>query len=150
MGEVTLRTYRAGDWEAMYALDVLCFEPPFRFSRRAMRGFAEATGAITILAEVEGHLAGFCVVQMEEDLGYVVTLDVAPAWRRHGLARRLTAEVESKVRAADGTAMALHVFPGNAGAVHFYEAIGYQRTGTVEGFYGRGLDALLYLKPLNT
>ena len=64
--EVTLREYRDGDIEAMYALDVACFEPVFRFSRRAMRRFAEARGAVTVLAEVEADLAGFCIVQMEE------------------------------------------------------------------------------------
>ena len=134
----------------MYALDIACFEPPFRFSRRAMRGFAEADGAISILAEAGGGLAGFCIVQMEDQVGYVVTLDVEESWRRRGLARRLMAEAERKVCTAGGTAMALHVFPGNAGAVRFYESIGYDRLGTAEGFYGRGLDALVYGKWLES
>jgi ribosomal-protein-alanine N-acetyltransferase len=148
MAEWTLRDYRAGDWEAMYALDVQCFEPPFRFSRRTMRSFAEAPGAIGLLAQAAGELAGFCVVQMEEHVGYVVTLDVAATWRRRGLARLLMAEVEAKVRAVGGTAMALHVFPGNEGAVRFYEAIGFQRLGVAEEFYGPGRDALVYGKAI--
>ena len=124
---VVLREYRAGDWERMYALDVECFEPEFRFSRRVMRGFAEDPGAMTVLAEARGDLVGFCVVQMEGQVGYVVTL-------------------EAKARAAGGAGMALHVFAGNAGAMRFYEGIGYGRAGRVEGFYGRGLDALVYRK----
>jgi ribosomal-protein-alanine N-acetyltransferase len=146
---VTLREYRLGDWEAMYALDVQCFEPPFRFSRRAMRGFAEAKGAITILAMAKGDLAGFCVVQMEDQVGYVVTLDVAARWRRQGLARTLMSEMETKVRTAGGTAMALHVFPGNEGAVRFYQTIGYQPLGVAEEFYGPDRDALVYGKALS-
>src|SRR5580693_3548905 len=81
MDEVTLRDYRPGDAAEMYALDIVCFEPVFRFSRGAMRGFAEASGAIAVLAEAAGELVGFCVVQMEGKIGYVVTLDVAAAWR---------------------------------------------------------------------
>ncbi len=146
MDEVRLREYRAGDAAAMYALDVACFEPVFRFSRRAMRGFAEAAGAIAVLAEAGGELVGFCVVQMEGKVGYVVTLDVAAAWRRRGLARRLMAEMETRARAAGGTGMALHVFKGNAAAMQFYESIGYGRVRMVEGFYGRGVDALVYGK----
>jgi ribosomal-protein-alanine N-acetyltransferase len=146
MDVVTLREYRPGDWKAMYALDVECFAPEFRFSRRVMRGFAEAPGAIVVLAESAGALVGFCVVQMEEQEGYVVTLDVAPAWRRQGLARQMMEDVEAKVRAADGSGMALHVFTENAGAMRFYESIGYSRAGRAEGFYGRGLDALGYRK----
>lgn len=33
MDHATLRSYRLGDWQAMHALDLLCFEPVFRFSR---------------------------------------------------------------------------------------------------------------------
>ncbi len=148
MEAATLRNYRPGDWEAMYALDVQCFEPPFRFSRRAMRGFAEAAGAITVLAEADGKLIGFCIVQMEDQLGYVVTLDVAAAGRRHGLARRLMNEVEARERAEHGTAMALHVFEGNVGAVSFYESIGYARLAVAKDFYGHDVDALVYEKTL--
>ena len=143
---MTLRGYRAEDLEAMWALDVVCFEPVFRFSRRAMRRFAEARGAVTVLAEAEGELAGFAIVQMEEGVGYVVTLDVAPAWRRQGLAKQLMTDVEARVSAAGGVGIELHVFVGNVGAVRFYEGMGYGRLGMVEGFYGRGLDALVYGK----
>jgi ribosomal protein S18 acetylase RimI-like enzyme len=149
--ELTLREYRAGDWRAMWALDVTCFEPVFRFSRRAMREFAEAAGAVTILAESgdKGELAGFCIVQQEQRVGYVVTLDVAAGWRRQGLARQLMDEVERRVRVASGLAMALHVYTGNAGAIRFYEAMGYARAGAAEAFYGRGLDAWVYEKRLS-
>jgi [ribosomal protein S18]-alanine N-acetyltransferase len=83
-----------------------------------------------------------------DEEAYVVTLDVAPAWRRHGLARRLMAEVEAKARAMGAQSIALHVFTGNFGAIRFYEEIGYGRVGMVEAFYGRGLDALVYRKKL--
>jgi ribosomal-protein-alanine N-acetyltransferase len=146
VGEVTLREYRPGDAEAMYALDVACFESVFRFSRRAMRHLAEARGAVTVLAEAEGELVGFCIAHVEANTGYVVTLDVAPAWRRRGLAGWLMAEVETKVRAAGAESIALHVFTGNVGAVQFYERMGYDRVGMARGFYGRGLDALVYRK----
>ena len=147
MGEVTLREYRAGDAEAMYALDVACFDPVFQFSRRAMRYFAEARRAVTVLAEADGELVGFCIAEVDEE-SYVVTLDVAPAWRRRGLARQLMTEVEAKARAAGAESMALHVFKENVGAMRFYEETGYGRVGMVEGFYGRGLDALVYRKRL--
>ena len=146
MDALTLREYTPGDLDSIYALDVVCFEPPFRFSRRAMRGFAEAAGAMTVLAEAHGELAGFSIAQLEKHIAYVVTLDVTPTFRRQGLARRLMAELEAKAQAAGATAMALHVFTGNAGAIQFYESIGYNRVGMAEAFYARGLDALVYRK----
>jgi ribosomal-protein-alanine N-acetyltransferase len=145
----TLRSYRLGDWRAMHALDLVCFEPVFQFSRGAMRAFAEAPAAVTVLAEAQGELAGFCLAQLDERTGYVVTLDVAPAWRRRGLARQLMAEVESRLQSAGAVEMELHVFTGNAEAIRFYESIGYARVGVVQNFYAQGLHALLYRKTLN-
>jgi len=164
--DITLRDYRPSpekrDAEAMYALDLQCFDPPFRFSRRAMRTFAEAPNAITLLAEAHPtdsnlpdtaqpapQLAGFCIVYVEDRTAYIVTLDVAPAFRRHGLARRLMAKAEARALAAGATQMTLHVFTGNTGAMQFYESLGYNRTGRTENFYGRSLHALVYSKKLS-
>ena len=144
--EVTLRQYKPGDWERMYALDVQCFAPGFQFSRGTMRSFAETPGALAVLAEAVGELLGFCLVQIAGKVGYVVTLDVSAAWRRRGLARRMMEDLETRVRAGGAIGMSLHVFTGNAGAMRFYESMGYGRAGRVEGFYGRGLDALVYRK----
>lgn len=146
MADVTLREYQPGDWEALYTLDIECFEPAFRFSRRAMRAFAESPNAITLLAESDGKLAGFCIVQIEDLIGLVVTLDVTRAWRRQGLAQRLMKEAEGRVRAAAGIGMTLHVYVDNVGAARFYENIGYTRVELAEEYYRRGLDALVYAK----
>jgi ribosomal-protein-alanine N-acetyltransferase len=90
-----LREYTESDLEAIFALDEVCFEPPFRFSARVMQQFAEARNALTVVAETEmGEIAGFCIAHVERAgkgfRAYVVTLDVAPQCRRHGLAGRTT------------------------------------------------------------
>jgi ribosomal-protein-alanine N-acetyltransferase len=158
LDQVTTREYRVGDLEAMWALDLVCFAEPFRFSRRAMRGFAEAKGAAVVVADVGAGagvgvgagagLVGFAVAQREGETGYVVTLDVAPEWRRRGVAQRLMAEVEAKMRAAGARGMELHVSVENEGAVRFYEGMGYERVGRAEEFYGKGRDAWVYRRGL--
>jgi ribosomal-protein-alanine N-acetyltransferase len=150
MSHTTLRGYCPGDWQAMHALDLICFDPVFRFSRGAMRSFAEAPGAVIVLAEAERTLAGFCIAQLEDRTGYVVTLDVAPEWRRHGLARRLMAELESRLLTAGAVEMHLHVFSGNTAAICIYESIGYSQMCMAENFYAQGMHALLYRKPLDS
>ena len=146
------RGYRAGDLEAMYALDMVCFEEPFRFSRREMRTFAEARGAKVVIAELDGVLAGFCIVQVEAakrgGLGYVVTLDVAMEFRRRGLAARLMERVEGEALAVGCAEMRLHVFTGNEAAIRFYERTGYEFVRRDVGFYGAVMDALVYRKVL--
>lgn len=130
----------------MHALDVICFERPFRFSQREMRRLAEEPDAICVLAENQNILAGFSIAHLDRLWCYLVTLDVSPQWRRQGLATRLLAESESQARAAQAIGMGLHVHNGNTGAIRFYERMGYSRVGIDEGFYGRGLDALIYQK----
>jgi ribosomal-protein-alanine N-acetyltransferase len=154
-GEIFLRDYRANDFEAMFRLDEDCFTEEFRFDRGSMREFAEERNAIVRVAEKPGgEIAGFVIVHLErvgsEWRAYVVTLDVALEHRRKGLARRLMTEVETCAFAGGVRWMQLHVFTGNAGAIHFYEQLGYERISVKRGFYGAvGLDAFVYGKELS-
>ena len=147
---VVLRGYRDGDLDGMFRLDEVCFETPFRFSRAAMRRFAEARRARVVIAELGGELVGFCIVHVEtverEEVGYVVTLDVALAWRRQGLAGMLMERGEAEAREAGCSSMALHVFTGNEAAIRFYERMGYAFWARDEDFYGVGVDGLVYRK----
>jgi len=149
---ISLRGYVRADLPAIFALDEICFEAPFRFSLAMMRRFAEAKNALTVVAERAQEIAGFCIAHVErgrgEHVGYIVTLDVAPAERRRGLAARMMHEIESQARAAGCAAMALHVSVENTGAVRFYERMGYALWHLAPGFYGRGRDAIVYRRML--
>jgi ribosomal-protein-alanine N-acetyltransferase len=120
-----------------------------------MREFAEEQNAIVRVAQkVRGQIVGFVIVHVErvatEWRAYVVTLDVAPECRQRGLARRLMREVEATAMAAGVRWMQLHVFTGNAGAIRFYERMGYEHVSTQKNFYGEaGLDAYVYGKELH-
>ena len=151
--EVELRRFRADDLEAIFRLDELCFSEQFRFDRESMRKFAEARGAITLIAEnVSGELSGFAITHVEKmatgKRAYVVTLDVAFGDRRTGVAGQLMEETERLAALAGAVWIELHVFVENEGAVQFYEGRGYRRLGTSAGFYGRRLDAWVYRKDL--
>jgi ribosomal-protein-alanine N-acetyltransferase len=152
MQNTNLRGYRPDDLEALYALDVVCFEPPFRFTRSAMRRFATAANARVVIAESQGVLPGFCIVHIERvrgsRIGYIVTLDVAPEHRRQGLAQTLIAEAERYSAQANCDALALHVFAGNEAAIRFYARIGFTYIGLEEDFYGRGLAAEVWRKDI--
>jgi ribosomal-protein-alanine N-acetyltransferase len=154
LNNVVLRGYRPSDLQAIFALDQICFAPPFRFSMRAMRQFAESQNALTVVAECDGtaEVAGFCIAHVEDlderRIAYIVTLDVAPEQRRHGLAQAMMALVEQQARAAGCAAMELHVSVENEGAIAFYEREGYARVRVVKSFYGAGHHAFLYSKKI--
>jgi ribosomal-protein-alanine N-acetyltransferase len=149
---VRLREYWRGDLRAIFELDEICFVPPFRFSLSSMRYFAEAKNALTVIAESGKEIAGFCIVHVSrvgrERVGYVVTLDVAPAMRGHGLATTMMQRMEEQSRKARCNAMALHVSVGNESAIRFYERAGYLQSEVARDFYGAGMDAFIYRKTL--
>lgn len=144
---VALRPYRRDDLPAMVALDRLCFEAPFLFSPEGIRNFAEASGALALIAERgPGVMVGFAIGQMELEagsrVGYCVTLDVAPGERRGGVGGQLLSRLEQWAGAEGAREMMLHVFMSNEAARRFYVGRGYQEMRRVAGFYRRGLDAM--------
>ena len=146
--ELKLRHYRPRDLDAMYRLDMECFEPAFRFSRATMREFAEAPEAVTLIAETEGALVAFAIGEVAEGVAYIVTLDVRSQWRGRGFGRALIKRLEEESASRGAGTILLHVYVQNRPAVALYERNGYQRTGLSPDFYGAGLDALTYEKRL--
>ena len=137
----------------MVRLDRLCFAAPFLFSPGAMRDFAEAVGARSVVAEGEaGGMLGFAIGQMEWEagsrLGYCVTLDVTPEQRRMGLGGVLLGELERWAAEQGAREMVLHVWVGNEGARRFYAELGYRAVRELKGFYRRGLDGVECRKQL--
>lgn len=152
--DLRLRSYRSTDLRAIFALDEICFEPPYRFSLAMMRRSAEARNALTVVAERGSEIAGFCIAHVERTsgglrFGYIITLDVAPGERRRGLARSMMQQIEAQARDAGCIAILLHVAVANEGAIRFYERSGYVRSQSVRAFYGPGLNAFIYRKPLS-
>ncbi len=152
-----LRSYEGQDLDALYALDLLCFEPRFRFSREMMHTVVSATDALARLACKSGtdgveEIVGFCVVSVDSfagaPVGYVATLDVSPEHRGQGIGRALMLALEGEVAKARVCWMALHVYVGNSAALHLYEKLGYSQIQRERGFYGAGFDAWFYRKQL--
>lgn len=156
MPDIHLRDATSADLEAMHQLDQLCFAEPFRFDLPTMHRYASEPGAIVLLAlsssNPAGHLLGFVLVNLLKGrtvlLAYVTTLDVHPDHRRQGIAGALMRQAESRARAAGAAFLRLHVSTANVAALSFYEQTGFTRHSFLPHFYGEGLDARIYSKPL--
>lgn len=59
--------------------------------------------------------------------GYLQTIDIAPKYRRRGVASRILEHVEDQIAQAGGLAMRLHVSVQNQPAIMMYEHHGYSR-----------------------
>jgi len=146
------RLYTLEDFAPLYAIEEVCFQPPFRFGRRYMRKLVESRTAATWIAEEDRRMAGFAIVEWAQEVGgvnaYIQTIEVVPEWRGQGVGGELLRRVESSARGARALWIWLHVDVGNAAAIRLYEANGYRNEGREEDFYSLGRAALIYGKPL--
>ena len=117
-----------------------------------MRGLVDSPNAATWIAEQDGPMAGFAIVEWTEQtggvVGYIPTIEVAPEWRGHGIGAELLRRVEGSARAAGAKDIWLHVDAENTAAIQLYETNGYEYEGRKDGFYALDRAALVYAKPL--
>ena len=104
------------------------------------RGFIE--NAVTdekfclLVAETEGHIAGFAFAQTQvtspytcvvpRRFGYIFDIVVDPAVRGQGTGKKLLDSVKTWSKAQGHTHLELSVLPENTGAIRLYEREGYQ------------------------
>jgi ribosomal-protein-alanine N-acetyltransferase len=148
-----IRPPRRQDMDALYALDCLCFRPGIAYSRSELRFFLNHPRSLSFIAETApGSIAGFAIVETYpsggKNLGHIITIDVDPVLRRHGIGLLLMDAMERRLRDAGAVAVRLEVAVDNAPAQNFYHRLGYRQTGRIRGFYMGTLDALTMEKEL--
>jgi ribosomal protein S18 acetylase RimI-like enzyme len=150
---VLYRLYIPEDFAALYAIEKACFEPPYRFARSYMRQLISQPDAATWIAEEDGQMSGFAIVEWTRGdygvIAYLQTLEVAPDRRGQGIGGELLRRVEGSARAAGARAIWLHVAAENVAAIRLYEAQGYISKGRKEDYYAPGRTALIYAKLLS-
>ena len=146
------RLYKPADFPALYAVEELCFEPLFRFSRVYMRQLIGSANSATWIAEEEAELIGFSIVEwaagQSESVAYIQTLEVHPAFRGRRIGAELLVRAEESARSAGARIIALNVDIENAAAIRLYESRGYVRQGREEHYYARHRAAFIYAKRL--
>jgi [ribosomal protein S18]-alanine N-acetyltransferase len=146
------RLYKPEDFAALYAIEEVCFQPPFRFARSFMQRLVDAPFGEAWVAEEDGKVAGFAIVewttQAKRPTAYIQTIEMLPEHRGRGAGGELLARIEQSATEAGAAVLWLHVDESNAPAIRLYEACGFTRTGKEEHFYAPGRGALLYRKQL--
>ena len=147
------RLYQAGDFSRIYAIEAVCFDPPLRFGRGVMRQLIASPCAATWVAEQDGAMFGFAIVEWTAEpdniTAYIPTIEVLPAQRRRGVGMELLHCLEGSAAREGAALIWLHVDPGNDAAIRLYRAAGYERKGRHEHYYERYRAAEVYMKMLD-
>ena len=104
-------------------------------SRELLRGLFDKETAAIFVAEVLGKIAGLLEMYLKEDeehplavahrYGYVQSLVVSAAFRKHGLGKALLEQGHLWTQEHGGEEVRLAVWEFPEGPLHFYEALGY-------------------------
>jgi ribosomal-protein-alanine N-acetyltransferase len=149
MREVTIRRYRAGDFEALYKIDQICFPREIAYGRRELRFYLADPSSDCFVAESGGNIAGFIVTEARGADAHIITLDVLPEYRRDSIGTRLLDEGEKAVANRGAARVWLETATTNDAAIAFWTRHGYRQYGEIlAGYYGPRGDAFQMRKQL--
>jgi len=124
-----------------------CFEQE-AFTKRQISYLLTDYNAIALMAKTDNDIAGFIITQLEveenTEFGHIITINVAPKYRRQGTATKLLNEIENLLKQKGLTQCRLEVREDNKHAIKLYQKLGYQTVGILENYYGKKHG--LYLK----
>ncbi|MBK8811496.1 MAG: GNAT family N-acetyltransferase [Acidobacteria bacterium] len=152
-----IRTMRATDVPPVKAVETACGLSPW--SEADYEAELVRPDSITLVASVDGVLAGFIVARLITNTNHAVSdpgsiqemeicnIGVSPFFRRRGLAASLIESAVAQLDPSIGYVVFLEVRERNTAAIKFYETIGFERTGKRKNFYSSPADdALLMAK----
>jgi ribosomal protein S18 acetylase RimI-like enzyme len=144
----SIRKYRHQDFELLYTIDQACYQPAIAYSRRDLRNYLHFPGADCLVAETDSQTAGFILTAHDDRWGYIITIDVLEAHRRHGVGTMMLREAERALAATGVREVRLETATNNASAIAFWKKHGYRTRGVIRGYYPGPVDALSMNKTL--
>ncbi|MDE3170523.1 MAG: GNAT family N-acetyltransferase [Acidobacteriota bacterium] len=150
---ISLRSYAPPDFNNLYAIDQMCYDPRIAYSRTELRQYLGFPGADCVVAETSRNnsapaMIGFCITAHEDHWGYIITMDVLSDYRRHGCGSMLLLEAEKRLTAAGVRQIGLETATNNSAAIAFWQKHGYRKSGVRRNYYPGGRDAYSMAKRL--
>ena len=124
----------------LYEIEKQCFGQE-AFTKQQLTYLLTAYNAIGLAARVNSEIAGFAIARVDigrnTSFGHILTVDIAPAYRRQGIAQKLLQEIETVFREKGIKECRLEVREDNVAALNLYQKLGYKKVGKLEKYYGK-------------
>lgn len=147
-----VRPMNISDIDGVYAIEVVGHRTPW--SRNILHDCVMVhydCFVIEVVSKNEVVLAGYMISRIQEKSSHVLNVCIAPALQGKGYGQVLLKNrLDSMTSAAIETVL-LEVRPSNSIALHIYQKMGFQPTGTKRGYYRDGEsieDAVVLQKKL--
>ncbi len=135
--------------DKLYEIEEQCFYQE-AFTKRQIAYLLTDYNTIALVAKADNEIAGFIITQVEIEnntlFGHIITINVASAFRRKGIANRMLQEMETLLKQKGVNECHLEVREDNSAAIKLYQNSGYQKMSKLEKYYGKAHG--LYLKKI--
>ena len=148
--EITIETASIRLLDKFFALEEQCFDQE-AFTKRQISYLLTGYNTIALAAKTNNDVAGFIITQIEIEneaaFGHIITINVAPKYRKKGIAKKMLKETEDLLKQKGIPECHLEVREDNSAALKLYQNSGYQKIGKLEKYYGRA-NGLYFKKTL--
>jgi ribosomal-protein-alanine acetyltransferase len=125
--------------DKLYDIEKQCFDKE-AFSKQQIAYLIRDYNSIGLAARADNEVVGFVIARVDirrnMRFGHILTVDVSPAYRRMGIARKLLTQIEELLKQKGATECRLEVRENNATALSLYGKLGYKKVGRLERYYG--------------
>lgn len=148
--DVTIQRMAVKDARACWELDQRCFGDGETYDLDTFHYLLSNPEVVARKVELtDGAMIGFAIGMIEPGgVGHVISVGVAPEWRRRGVGRLLMQAIERGFAKRGATICRLEVRTDNEVAQQLYLKLGYVITQRLTGYYANGDDALVMVKTL--
>jgi ribosomal-protein-alanine N-acetyltransferase len=134
--EDQIRNARSTDLAALQALEMASGELAYPYF--VLRQLFDVHGRCWVVADHREGLLGYALAALDQETGWLLSLVVAPPYRRRGYGRSLTRSAIDILRSVGASHVYLTVKPTNTIAIKLYESIGFAAQSLRENYLGPG------------
>jgi ribosomal-protein-alanine N-acetyltransferase len=130
--------------KAVAELEKLCFSDPW--SENSVASELKNKLALWLVAEEDGHVAGYIGSQTCGDESDVMNVAVHPDFRRRGIAEALVNGLVEELKAIESHCLTLEVRASNVPAISLYEKLGFSEVGRRKNYYRNPREDALIMR----
>lgn len=139
--ELTIEEAKIEDVDKAYEIDEEAFSSPH--DKRAFDRAIYTSQFDLIVAKKENNVVAFSLMKLDENPPSLSAIAVSEDYRGNGFGKLLLEESENHLAEKGFSKMELRVRKGNDTAIGLYEDNGFEKTGTIEGYYSDGDTAIV-------
>lgn len=137
-----IRPMRTSDLDRILAIERASFGPE-AYDRKLFADYRARCGPLFLVAELRGVLCGYMITSLRREAAELVSVAVAPPYRRAQAASGLLEATLRRLRRRRVSRLHLVVRAANRPAQAFYRKYGFRRLRPVPGYYEDGGDGIL-------